>query len=108
MPTEDQPENMDCKNKAHRLKRQHTTDSDSDLKTPSHRARMNPAPNLKGRKKGQSSTPVVDTSHDLTVFLLILTTDQNFIMELSLYLFNLLLAMTNLASINSQGLCSSD
>ena len=69
IPTKDQPENMEYEEKVHGLKRQHTTESDSDGKAPSRHARINPAPNLKGRRKGESSTPVVDTSHhDLIVF----------------------------------------
>ena len=61
VPTKDQPENMEYEEKG--LKRQHTTDSDSDVKAPSRRARINPAPNLNGRRRGESPTPVADTSH---------------------------------------------
>ena len=60
-PAKDQPENMECEEKAHGLKQHHTTNSDSDGKAPSRCARMNPTPNLKGRRKGESLTPAADT-----------------------------------------------
>ena len=54
-PTKDQPKNMEFEEKAHGLKRHHTTDSEWDGKTPSRRAaRMNPTLNLKGRRKRES------------------------------------------------------
>ena len=63
VPTKDQPENMEYEEKVHGQKRHHTTDSDSDGKAPSRRARIHPAPNLNGRRRGESSTPVANTSH---------------------------------------------
>ena len=102
------PENMEYEDKVHGLKRQHTTDSDSDIKAPSRRARINPAPNLNGRRKGESSTQVADTSHPILLFLLIFIIDHKLIMELSFYLFYFLVTMTNIASLNSKGLRSSD
>ena len=57
----DQPENMEFEDKAQGLKRQHTTDSDSDVRTPTRRARVNPTPNLKGRRKGEKSTSAANT-----------------------------------------------
>ena len=50
----DQLENMDFEDKAQGVKRQHTTDSDSDGKVPTRRARVNPTPNLIGRRRGEN------------------------------------------------------
>lgn len=47
---------MEYEEKAHGLKRQHPTNSDSDRKARSRRAGINPAPNLKGRRRENSTT----------------------------------------------------